>query len=129
MKDNPTKIFGIDFDGTCVTHMYPDIGRDIGAAPVLHRIVKDGGVLILNTMRSGAPLDAAVKWFKDNEIPLYGINNNPDQYKWTSSPKVYANIYIDDAALGCPLLFKINEPRGFVNWKAVEEILWPTSLH
>ncbi len=25
-------IIAIDFDGTCVTHMYPKIGRDIGAS-------------------------------------------------------------------------------------------------
>lgn len=26
---------GIDFDGTCVTHDFPRIGKDIGAQPVL----------------------------------------------------------------------------------------------
>ena len=25
----------IDFDGTCVTHEFPLVGKDIGAAPVL----------------------------------------------------------------------------------------------
>jgi hypothetical protein len=28
-------IIGIDLDGTCVTHNYPHIGKDIGAVPVL----------------------------------------------------------------------------------------------
>lgn len=28
-------IFCIDFDDTCVTHEYPNIGKDIGAIPVL----------------------------------------------------------------------------------------------
>jgi hypothetical protein len=27
----------IDFDGTCVTHEFPNIGKDIGAIPVLKR--------------------------------------------------------------------------------------------
>ncbi len=27
--------FCIDFDGTCVTHLFPKVGKDIGAAPVL----------------------------------------------------------------------------------------------
>jgi hypothetical protein len=28
-------IIAVDFDGTCVTHEYPKVGRDIGAVPVL----------------------------------------------------------------------------------------------
>ena len=46
-------IIAIDFDGTCVTHEYPYIGKDIGAVPVLQRLVKAGHELILWTMRSG----------------------------------------------------------------------------
>ena len=41
----------IDFDGTCVTHEYPNVGRDIGAAPVLRKLVENGHKLILWTMR------------------------------------------------------------------------------
>lgn len=33
-------IIAIDFDGTCVTHEYPNIGRDIG--PVLRKLVENG---------------------------------------------------------------------------------------
>ena len=29
----------IDFDGTCVTHEFPSIGKDIGAIPVLKEMV------------------------------------------------------------------------------------------
>ena len=42
----------IDFDGTCVTHDYPRVGRDIGAVPVLKELVKNRHLLILFTMRS-----------------------------------------------------------------------------
>jgi len=101
----------IDFDGTCVTHEYPNIGRDIGAVPVLKRLVEAGHKLILNTMRSGPQLEAAVNWFKDHDIPLYGVNEDPGQKEWTQSPKVFANMYIDDAALGCPLLYPV---KGFL---------------
>lgn len=41
----------IDFDGTCVTPEYPEIGKDIGAVPVLKRLVENGHKLILHTMR------------------------------------------------------------------------------
>ena len=37
----------VDFDGTCVTHAYPEIGNDIGAVPILKRIVERGHKLIL----------------------------------------------------------------------------------
>jgi hypothetical protein len=115
-------IIAIDFDGTCVTHEYPNIGRDIGAIPVLRKLTKAGNQLILNTMRSGAKLQDAVDWFGKNGIPLYGINENPDQKSWTDSPKVYADLYIDDAALGCPLKNNYGG-RPYVDWKEIQELL------
>lgn len=69
----------IDFDGTCVTHEYPDIGKDIGSISVLNKIVSNGHNLILFTMRSGVEEMEAVNWFIDNHIPLYGVNKNPSQ--------------------------------------------------
>lgn len=50
-------------------------------------------------------LQDAIDWFKKYDIPLFGVNEkkNPTQKDWTSSPKPYAHIYIDDAALGVPL--------------------------
>jgi hypothetical protein len=78
-------------------------------------------------MRSGDKLKEAMQWFTDNNIPLYGANENPTQKSWTESPKVFANLYIDDAALGCPLIFDhAISSRPFVNWVMVEEILEKT---
>jgi hypothetical protein len=117
----------VDFDGTCVTHEYPNIGKDIGAVPVLKKLTDSGHKIILNTMRSGDKLIEAIQWFADNNIPLYGANANPTQKEWTDSPKVFANLYIDDAALGCPLIFDhAISSRPFVNWVMVEEILEKT---
>lgn len=42
----------IDFDGTCVMHEFPEVGQDIGAVPVLKKLVEAGHNLILFTMRS-----------------------------------------------------------------------------
>jgi len=114
----------VDFDGTCVTHDYPRVGKDIGAVPVLKALVQKGHKLILWTMRSGIGLEAAVNWFKENDIPLYGIQINPGQQSWTSSPKAYAQLYIDDAALGCYLKEdKDLSDRAFVDWALVEVAL------
>lgn len=130
----------IDFDGTCVTHDYPAIGKDIGSVPVLKELVEKGHKLILFTMRSDRKtkkkvdgvevieeenvLAEAVQWFADNGIPLYGIQKNPRQRFWTTSPKAYGQMYIDDAALGCPLLFDEElSDRPFVDWKEVRRML------
>lgn len=115
-------IIAVDFDGTCVTHEYPKVGREIGATGVLKKLVARGHHLILFTMRSGKELEDAVNWFAERSIPLYGVNTNPGQKEWTQSPKAYAQLYIDDAALGCPLGFE-NGSRAFVAWGEVEYIL------
>lgn len=128
-------IIAVDFDGTCVTHEFPSIGKDIGAVPVLKELVNNGHKLILLTMRShkivkenSVPIDTlqdAIDWFKRNKIPLYGINENPNQERWTSSPKVYANIYIDDAALGTPLKYNKDGAlsRPYVDWDKMKTLL------
>jgi hypothetical protein len=118
------KIIAIDFDGTCVTHDYPNIGRDIGAERVLKKMIVAGAKLVLLTMRSGALLQDAVQWFNDRDIALFGVNENPTQKSWSDSPKIFAHLYIDDLAFGAPLIEKNNE-RGFICWKTIEEKLLP----
>lgn len=143
-------IIAVDFDGTCVTHEYPNIGKDIGAVSVLKKLVENGHQLMLWTMRCHPHhnherdcLKEAIKWFEKNEIPLWSVNSNPTQRSWTNSYKQYAQLYIDDAALGCPLKYdyidvpteteveqkvfgdtkKIVNGKPYVDWKKVEEML------
>lgn len=116
-------IIAIDFDGTCVTHDYPNEGQDIGAIPILRELVKNGHQLILYTMRSGIELDSAKQWFLRNDIKLYGVQFNPTQATWTCSNKCYAQLYIDDAALGAPLKTDSISDRPFIDWDAVYEML------
>ncbi|TXI10336.1 MAG: hypothetical protein E6Q68_08475 [Polynucleobacter sp.] len=138
-------IIGIDFDGTCVTHEFPYIGNEIGAGPVLKKLVDNNHKLILFTMRSdivdprsenpaitlqpGDYLSEAVKWFEKKGIPLYGVNVNPTQHTWTKSPKAYCELYIDDAALGIPLKHDIAfSSRPFVDWEKVSFMLMQKRL-
>lgn len=125
-------VISLDFDGTVVTHEYPRVGQDIGAVPVLKELVENGHQLILNTMRSGHELGDAIDWFKENGIELYGVGYNPTQAKWTSSPKCYAELYIDDTGLGAPLSImktkngdgdEVPYGRPFINWSVVEDYL------
>ena len=115
------KTICIDFDGSCCEHCYPEIGKSIGAEPVLKELVEAGHRLILWTMRSGRELQAAAKWFSDRDIPLFGVNVNKTQRAWTTSPKAYANIFIDDAALGAPLIRTGDRP--YLDWQVVREYL------
>jgi len=124
LVDRTPLFIGIDFDGTCVTHDYPKVGVDIGAVPILKKLVEKGHKLILYTMRGDEVMEDAKKWFADNGIKLYSANSNPTQSKWTNSNKIYCHIYIDDAALGVPLKYnKSLSNRPFVDWNGVEEIL------
>lgn len=117
---------GLDFDGTVVTHEFPKIGEDVPhCIETLKKITSQGGRIILITMRSGRKLAEAVAYMSYHEIPLYGINSNPRQAHYSKSPKIYANIYIDDAALGCPLTFSELSSKAYVNWLEVQKYLFP----
>ena len=115
----------IDFDGTIVDHRFPEIGPPVpGAVEWMKEFQEARAKLILFTMRSDggrnpSALSWAVEYLNENGITLYGVNKNPTQVHWTSSPKAYGNIYIDDAAFGCPLI----QPDGFnrpcVDWEIV----------
>lgn len=116
-------IICVDFDGTIVTHSFPKIGSDIGAFPWLQRWQEAGAKLVLWTMRSdgqeaGNVLTEAVEYCKKKGVEFWAVNNNPEQASWTTSPKVYAHLYIDDAAYGCPLVRPATS-RPWVDWQQV----------
>ncbi|MDR0477234.1 MAG: hypothetical protein LBH14_04775 [Desulfobulbaceae bacterium] len=115
----------VDFDGTLVDHRYPKIGQPVpDAIEWLKKFENYGARIILYTMRSdsdqyGPVLTEAVNYVKTAGINLYGINHNPDQDGWTTSPKAYADLYIDDSAVGCPLTRIKGFTRPCVDWKKV----------
>ena len=138
-------IIAVDFDGTCVTHEFPYVGKEIGAAEVLKELTDKGHKIILFTMRShpneinqnrtidgniisNDALQDAIDWFKKHDIPLFGVNENPTQKDWSSSPKPYAHIYIDDAALGVPLKHDFLSDRPYVDWGIVRYYLHVKSI-
>lgn len=117
-------IIAIDFDGTCVTDEFPKVGKDVGAQEVIKKLVAEGHRIILYTIRADDKLEDAVEWFSNNDIPLYGVNKNPHQQNWSTSPKVHADLVIDDRSLGVPLLSTTGgKAKPHVNWVAVEEYL------
>jgi hypothetical protein len=121
----------IDFDGSCVAHDFPNIGKDIGAEFVLKTLTDIGHKLILFTMRSDSHKDLhtsyladSIKWFEEKNIPLYGIQKNPTQHTWTSSPKAYGQMILDDISLGTPLCScPVVSDRPFINWIQIVNLL------
>lgn len=124
-------LIAVDFDGTIVDHRFPDIGAESpGAFRWLKQWQEAGAKLILWTMRSddrqgegpenGPVLSDAVEFCRKNGVEFWAVNSNPQQCSWTRSPKVYAHLYVDDAAFGVPLR---ENPRSggrpMVDWDVV----------
>jgi hypothetical protein len=110
----------VDFDGTIVEHMYPEIGKEkLFAFKTLKELEKKGALLILWTFRAGKELDEAVEYCRKNGIEFYAVNKNyPEEVQNESvSRKIDADIFIDDRNLG-----------GFPGWSGVWQILFPYEL-
>lgn len=111
----------VDFDDTCVVAgaEYPDVVANVPyAVDTLRKLARMEIRIVLWTCRTGAELDAAVNWFNESGIPLYGVCENPDPY-WVENPtrKIYADVYIDDKGVGTPMIFKYQ--KWVVDWKAI----------
>lgn len=95
----------VDFDGTIVTHRYPDIGREIPfACETLRMLIRDQHKLILWTVREGKLLEEAVQWCKVHGIEFYAINNDyPEETMENNnhfSRKLKVDMWIDDRNIG-----------------------------
>ena len=129
------------------SHQFPHIGPDSPhVVSVLQDLIRDYDVrVILFTMRSGSSyydpeqkkvmnygrtrenpypslLDDAVRWFSDRSIELWGINKNPHQWTWTSSPKPFADMYIDDLGCGAPMTTG-QDGTQVVDWLRVKDLV------
>lgn len=94
------KIVAVDFDGTLCRDAWPEIGSVNKPMLLYIKSLKARGYkVILNTMREGSSLDAAVEWCRVRGLEFDAVNDNlPEmQEKYGNNPrKVYADYYIDD---------------------------------
>lgn len=94
----------IDFDGTIVTHRYPQIGEEIPfAIEALKMLLKEQHRLILWTVREGELLQEAVQWCKERGVEFYAINRDYPEEETAHtgfSRKIKADLFIDDRNLG-----------------------------
>lgn len=95
----------VDFDGTIVTHKYPNIGEEIPfAVDTLKMLRNDGHKLILWSVREGKLLDAAVQWCRNRGLEFYAVNRDYPEETTDNNPyfsrKLKADMFIDDRNLG-----------------------------
>lgn len=123
MQKPKYEFVAVDFDGTLCTDDFPEIGKP---KPLVIEYVKDlaaaGSKIILHTCRENGTrplLDEAVAFCKEQEIPLFAVNENPGNLhpaRYGLSPqdgrKVYADLYIDDKAVNTS---EIEETMYFAN--------------
>ena len=115
MISSAQQTIAIDFDGTIVENRYPKIGKPkLFAFETLKKLESEGFMLILWTYRSGAKLQEAVDFCKENGIEFYAVNKSYPEEEYTEniSRKIQADIFIDDRNIG-----------GFLGWGKIYQLL------
>lgn len=116
----------IDFDGTIVTHKFPEIGDPMpGAFSTLKALKKAGYRLVLWTCRENENewgekanhnyLDQALEFCKENGVEFDGANESLDADEWRPKEhrrKPHCRCVIDDRNFG-----------GFPGWAIVKKKL------
>lgn len=97
-------ILAIDFDGTIVTHAYPEIGElQKNAVEAIRNLHAKGYYIIIWTCRFGQHQDNVERFLQSHGIPYDEINeHHPDvrDFYKNDTRKISADIYIDDRQLG-----------------------------
>ena len=97
-------VIAVDFDGTIVTHEYPNIGKEIPfAINTLKRLQQSpDNLLVLWTVREGVELKEAVEFCRNRGLEFYAVNKNyPEESAEHPEPrKLKADLFIDDRNLG-----------------------------
>ncbi len=96
----------VDFDGTIVTHRYPDIGEERPfAIETLKMLIAERHRLILWSVREGQLLDDAINWCRERGVEFWAVNKDYPEERGTEnnnhfSRKLKADIFIDDRNIG-----------------------------
>lgn len=95
----------VDFDGTIVTHKYPEIGEEIPfAIDTLKMLIQDRHKLILWSVREGELLEEAVQYCRERGVEFYAVNRDyPEETMENNehfSRKLKVDLFIDDRNVG-----------------------------
>lgn len=109
-------IIAVDFDGTIVEHIYPQIGNEIPfATTTIRKLIEEQHQVVLWTVRKGKLLEEAVNWCKERGVEFYAVNKNfPEEVVEGNDGfcKINADIFIDDRNLG-----------GIPNWGNIYKMI------
>lgn len=110
-------IIAVDFDGTIVTHEYPNIGEELPfATETLRMLIRDHHRVILWSMREGKLLQDAIDWCRERGVEFYAVNRDyPEEEKEKNnhySRKLKADYFIDDRGIG-----------GLPDWGQIYQII------
>ena len=124
MSDKKLTI-AVDFDGTLCEFAFPGIGEQRRSHKMLMskliQLRNEGHKLILWTNRGDNDeypvLTEAVEWCRNKGLVFDAVNENlPNQKKLSGySPKVMADIYIDDRALEFNQLDSVERTLNFLD--------------
>lgn len=100
-------IVAVDFDGVLCEDRFPGIGRpNYEAVSAVRQMIDAGFEVILWTSRAGDRLTEAVEWCEDYGLHFCAVNENApsNRERYAAeypepSPKVYADVYLDDHCL------------------------------
>jgi hypothetical protein len=115
-------ILGIDFDGVVCKHAkFPSVGKPVpGSDKWIKRFDELGARQFLWTCRNDKFLKYAISNIKKRELPFESYNELAyGKGTFAPYPKLFANIYIDDAAFGAPLIFPEDGSRAYLDWDIV----------
>lgn len=110
-------IIAVDFDGTIVTHKYPNIGEELPfATETLRMLIRDHHRVILWSVREGKLLQDAIDWCRERGVEFYAVNRDyPEEEKEKNnhySRKLKADYFIDDRGIG-----------GLPDWGQIYQII------
>lgn len=116
-----TKVYAIDFDGTIIDEgLFPNFGQPKpNCVNVIKRIIENRDKVIIWTCRGGEKQEKGiVDLLNSHGIYDFVINKHSqimlDRFSGADSPKVFADIYIDDR----------NLYSKEINWFEIETILF-----
>lgn len=108
----------VDFDGTIVSHEYPNIGSELPfATETLRMLIRDRHRLILWSVREGKLLQDAIDWCKERGVEFYAVNRDYPEERGVEnnnhfSRKVKVDYFIDDRGIG-----------GLPDWGQIYQII------
>lgn len=126
----------LDFDGTVVEHVYPEIGKyNKGCFEVVKKLQDAGHEIILNTYRAdcdNGTLEESIKYIEENaEFTLDGVEQKKIQpYPWNWEYFFKDDtIFLDDAAYDMPLKEPLDSSFDIVDWSEVDKQLRENSIY